>query len=187
MQATLFEPPELETGRLVLAPFADGDESLVPTLYRDDPEVTRFVGWKPLVDPERARRFVEVEARAWADEDACRGLLARERAGGAAVGALIVRRHPAGAEFSYVIDKSRWGEGLATEIVAALLARAREDAGLEEIWAVCDVDNIASARVLEKAGLRYDRLLPGHARHRGFEDRRDCLRFTARLRDETGS
>ena len=159
-----------------------GDEGLVPSLYRDDPEVTRFVAWPPLADAEQARRFIEIEAKAWARGDACRGWLARDRVDGTPVGAVIARRHEGSAEFSYVIDKALWGRGYATELARALRQRARLDAGIAELWAVCDVENRASLLVLERAGFRFDRVLPGHGHHRGFSERRDCKRFVAAFR-----
>ena len=58
------------------------------------------------------------------------------------------------------------------------LKKERDDA-LDELWAICDVDNTASARVLEKAGFTLECVLPSRGRHRGFESRRDCRRYKA--------
>lgn len=178
---SLFEPPTWETEGLRLSPFASGDEADALRLYCDDPEVTRFVGWPPLIDADSARRFLEIESRAWRTGDACRGWLARERSTGAAVAGLIARRHDSDAEFSYVVARDAWGRGIATELARALVERVRADDGISELWAICDVDNLASARVLEKAGFAAEGILSEHGRHHGFDEKRDCQRFVRRF------
>jgi RimJ/RimL family protein N-acetyltransferase len=40
-----------------------------------------------------------------------------------------------------------------TEAVKGLIAWALKQQHIYRIWAVCDVDNVASARVMEKAGM----------------------------------
>ena len=54
--------------------------------------------------------------------------------------------------------------------------------GLERITATCDPQNLASVRVLEKAGLRQEGRLRGHLLVRGA--RRDSLLFARLLTDE---
>jgi RimJ/RimL family protein N-acetyltransferase len=46
-----------------------------------------------------------------------------------------------------------------TEAVKRLIATAFEDAAVYRVWAVCDVDNLASARVMEKSGMQREGLL----------------------------
>lgn len=60
------------------------------------------------------------------------------------------------AEISYKFDVAYWGKGLATEAVAILLQYAFEDLQLHRVEAGCAVDNIGSARVLEKSGMQQE-------------------------------
>ena len=53
-----------------------------------------------------------------------------------------------------VAEKQDRGKGYATEAVKRLLGFAFHDLKLHRVEAGCDVDNLASARVLEKAGLQ---------------------------------
>jgi RimJ/RimL family protein N-acetyltransferase len=54
----------------------------------------------------------------------------------------------------YVLGRAHWNKGYATEALSAVLhwADAEEDVG--RVWAVCAVENHASARVMEKAGMK---------------------------------
>ena len=56
-------------------------------------------------------------------------------------------------EAGYVIRRSDWGKGLATEVVSELVNYAREELDSNEIYAIIDEQNTASLRVAEKCGL----------------------------------
>lgn len=55
----------------------------------------------------------------------------------------------------YTLHRHHWGRGYATEVAGLLLRVGFEQLGLERVAATCDPQNIASARVREKAGLCY--------------------------------
>lgn len=57
-----------------------------------------------------------------------------------------------GRELGYTIRRELWGQGLATEIAAGLVAWHRSHAPSIPLWAHVAIGNGASARVLERAG-----------------------------------
>lgn len=59
-------------------------------------------------------------------------------------------------EIGYMLKRSAWGNGYATEATKRLLKFAFEETPLEEIVATTDSENTASQRVLEKCGLVYE-------------------------------
>jgi len=78
-----------------------------------------------------------------------------ERSTGAVVGfcGLV---HPGGqpdVEVKYALLRAHWGRGLATEAVSALLGFAHAVLGIECAIATVAPDNVASHRVLTKAGM----------------------------------
>jgi RimJ/RimL family protein N-acetyltransferase len=80
----------------------------------------------------------------------------------------------------YVLARNQWGQGLMPEAVRALKAEAL---GLPEIFrveATCDVDNRASARVLEKSGFLLEGRLARFTVHPNLDVKpRDCLLYAA--------
>jgi RimJ/RimL family protein N-acetyltransferase len=56
------------------------------------------------------------------------------------------------AEIGYWLGESLWGRGISTEAVRAVTAYAIEQHGLTRVYAVPFTHNVASCRVLEKAG-----------------------------------
>jgi RimJ/RimL family protein N-acetyltransferase len=66
----------------------------------------------------------------------------------------------------YFIHPSYWGRGLATELVQASLQLAFRRLGLKEVLAFTKRENLASQRVLEKAGFAYVCYVPELERDR---------------------
>ena len=52
-----------------------------------------------------------------------------------------------------------WGKGYAHEAAAAVMDYARNVVGLERVVAITSVDNESSARLLERIGLRFERMI----------------------------
>ena len=58
--------------------------------------------------------------------------------------------------FGYCLARDTWGHGIATEAARAFVASVLENPAICRIQAYCDVENRASARVLEKVGLELE-------------------------------
>jgi len=64
---------------------------------------------------------------------------------------------PGEVELGYRLRRSAWGRGYATEGSRALIQKAFADLSVERVFATTMAVNVASHRVMEKAGLRYIR------------------------------
>ena len=71
------------------------------------------------------------------------------------------------ADFGYILHSDYWGRGYGTEIAKAMVRFGFEELGMHRIWATCRPQNIASSRVLEKTGLKFERYLKEHKKVRG--------------------
>ena len=60
-------------------------------------------------------------------------------------------------EVGYRVAAAWWGRGIATEMASTLVAVARDRLRLQELVAFTLPDNVASRRVMEKAGFTYER------------------------------
>jgi len=64
------------------------------------------------------------------------------------------------------------------EAAQAVVEWALAQPSIYRVWAVCDVDNLASARVLEKIGMQREGLLHRHIIHPNISAApRDCWCF----------
>jgi RimJ/RimL family protein N-acetyltransferase len=80
---------------------------------------------------------------------------------------LIINQENETAEFGYSLDERHWGKGITVEAARAVLSWAFPEFGLAKIWAIADVRNERSWRVMEKLGMtreglsRSDRVIRG--------------------------
>ncbi|MFT3896022.1 MAG: GNAT family N-acetyltransferase [Anaerolineales bacterium] len=60
-------------------------------------------------------------------------------------------------EIAYLLDKSFWHQGLATEAAQGILQYAFEKLNLSRLICLIDEQNIASQKVAEKIGMRFEK------------------------------
>ncbi len=72
------------------------------------------------------------------------------------------------AEVGYLLIEEHQGNGFATEALAALVEYAFLELNFQKLTATCVCENIASRRVLEKAGFRKEGHLSHHMRLGGI-------------------
>lgn len=162
---------EISGSRLSLARFRESDFDAVHS-FASDPAVCEFTTWGPNSE-EETRVFIDEATRPMSGGYVLAVMLGDEVIGSAAV--WTTSRGDRTGELGYTIRRDCWGRGFGTEVATLLLHLGFERLGLERMAATCASDNVASVRVLQKAGLRREGLLRGHALVRGR--RRDSLIF----------
>jgi len=167
-------PDEFRTARLIIRPIASEDGGAIFDEYAQDTVVTRFLMWRPHGSREETDTYIAgclatpvTIARTYV-------LTGKEE--GAIRGAFDLRwMAPHRLEFGYVLARRWWGLGLMTEALTEIVRWALSQDGVYRIGAVCDVENIGSARVMEKAGLSREGLLRRWLMHPNIGDEpRDC-------------
>ena len=152
---------ELRTKRLILRGVVVEDAAL---LYRGlgcDPAMSTYTGWNPYSTLEAAQQkgendLVEVEQGklySW--------IITAEGTPVGTIGAYDYDPDSRSIELGYSIFRTKWGKGYASEAATAVVSYLLGDAGLHRITAWCHAGNAASARVLEKAGMKLVRRVPG--------------------------
>jgi RimJ/RimL family protein N-acetyltransferase len=70
-----------------------------------------------------------------------------------AIGAIACRVDKHAADVGFFVNRRYWRKGYATEAAQAVVDWAMSVPTIWRVWATCDVENVASARVLQKVGL----------------------------------
>jgi RimJ/RimL family protein N-acetyltransferase len=152
----------LETPRLILRPFRDSD--LEPFLaYRNDSEVARYQSWDVPYPCESGIQFIELMKYAnpnnrgeWF-QAAVELKSTQEMIGDVAFCTTVTDERQ--ALIGYSVARPHWRHGYAFEAIGCLLGYLFDERGLHRVIAECDVDNVASWKLLEKFGFRREAYL----------------------------
>jgi RimJ/RimL family protein N-acetyltransferase len=155
----------LETERLILRPWSDGDAEAAFAIL-GDPEVTRYLGedGKPFADLAATQAWLErIQAR-YATWGSYGSWAAVEKSSGAVIGGggLLELEGGPDVEVFYHFRRASWGMGYATELTSALIAYAFERLDLPRVVGVAYPANTASHRVMRKAGMTHEGLRPAY-------------------------
>lgn len=147
----------LETERLLLRRFTEAD---VDSLFAldSDPDVMRFLNGGTPTPRAFIRDDFLPRLLGYYERLAGFGFWAAiEKSGGDFLGWFSFRpmegSRPGDIELGYRLRKSAWGKGFATEGSRALIRKGFAERGVQRVFATTYEDNLASRRVMEKAGL----------------------------------
>jgi len=150
------------------------DAEAIFSSYAQDSEVTRYLIWRPHKDIHETECFLANCAVAWERNVQFPFVITRKDCG-VVVGMIEIRVDEFKADVGYVISRENWGQGIATEALRSLVDWALSDDSIYRVWALCDVENPASARVLEKVGMQREGMLRRQMIHPNVSDApRDC-------------
>lgn len=173
--------PDLETERLLLRRMTPEDVADV-FAYASDPEVARRTTWEAHRTIDDSHAYLQRVMGWYADGfGGPWGLVLKES--GTLIGTcgLAVVPEHFRAEAGYALGRRWWGQGLMTEAMRAAIHYGFTGLGLNRIEARCRTDNIASARVMEKNGMRYEGTLREHVYYKG---RFETVKIYAILRED---
>ncbi|GGO63315.1 GNAT family N-acetyltransferase [Nonomuraea cavernae] len=147
----------ITTDRLLLRPFTTADLHDLHA-YESRPDVARYLYWEPRdLDTVRTHLDKKITRTALHHEGDALDLAITLRDTGRLIGNCILiwtSAHHRQGEIGYVLHPDHHGHGYATEVGAPLLRLGFQDLRLHRIVGRLDGRNTASARVLEKLGMR---------------------------------
>ena len=149
------------------------DAPAIYARYASEPEVTRYLPWRPHRDVEETRAFLSGLLNALANGGA-HGWIIETKEDCRLVGLVSMGIQSARegdflsteeescydkVGFGYHLARSEWGRGYAAEAARAVVDWALDQPRIFRIWTLCDIENEASLRVLEKLGLQREGVL----------------------------
>lgn len=161
----------LETPRLILRAFEARDAEPMFRNWASDPEVTKFLTWKPYESAETASERMAFLSSRYAEKDMNWAIELKEI--GEAIGSISVvelNERTCAATIGYCIGRAYWGQGIMAEALSEVMRFLFEEVGVNCVNACHDTNNPNSGRVMEKCGMRFD----GLRRAAGFNNLGVC-------------
>jgi [ribosomal protein S5]-alanine N-acetyltransferase len=147
---------QLETERLLIRDFTEADFAAVYA-YGSDPEVVRYMVFPPSTPESTREHIARCMGLASEQPRRCYDMGVVLKSTGQLIGGItlgVLEGSEDEAAFSYLLNRTVWGQGYATEALKAMVRFGFEQLALRRIADSCAVENSASARVMEKCGFR---------------------------------
>ena len=144
--------PQLETHRLILRKFTEGDIGALYEILRDR-EVNTFLPWFPTERMEDAAVFFRERFAASYQKPQAYSYAVCLRRDNIPIGYVTLQMDDS-YELGYGLRKEFWHQGITTEAVRAVAEQAGRD-GIPYLTATHDVNNPRSGAVMQAVGMQY--------------------------------
>jgi ribosomal-protein-alanine N-acetyltransferase len=151
----------LETERLILRKFEKTDAEAMFRNWASDPEVTKFLMWKPHASIEVSQTVIDEWVTAYAKDDYYQWAIV-PRDLGEPIGSIAVVKvddETKMVHIGYCIGTRWWSKGYTSEALTRLVKFFFEEVGVNRVESRHDPRNPNSGAVMMKAGLKFERTL----------------------------
>ena len=156
MNAASIPPDSFQTDRVMGRKPVPSDAQAMFDVYATDPEVTRFLVFKPYEKLEDLQTWLSYIIKEWDSKPGIAYLLFKHDQPNRLIGSFSIGVDRFKAEVGYLVARPYWGQGLMTEVLQYWVDWALSQPDIYRISALCDIDNPASGRVMEKAGMTFE-------------------------------
>ena len=149
----------IETDRLILRPFTMEDAEPMFRNWASDDEVTKHLTWPTHTSVEVTKMVLSDWTSHYPEPDFYNWAIILKDNGDEPIGNIAVVRINSAtdcAAMGYCMSRAHWRKGIMPEALKAVVDFLFGQVGFNRIEAEHDVNNPASGRVMEKAGLRYE-------------------------------
>ena len=155
----------LDTPRLTLRRVTLEDAAFVLEVL-NDPGYIRFIADRGVRTVEDAASYIAEKCLPSFEQHGFGFCVVELKRDGTPIGmcGLMKRETLEDVDIGYSLLERFWGNGYAVEAAAAVMDYARRVLGLPRVVGITAIDNVSSAKVLEKIGLRYEKMIhvPGY-------------------------
>ncbi len=144
-----------ETERLILRKPDLNDAKDIFKNYAQDSDVVKYLTWTPHEKISTIQEFLKMAIASW-DTGKAFPFVIHLKEAEEIIGMLDFRVDGFKADFGYALAKKYWNKGLMTEALIPVFNWIYNIPEIQRIWAVHDIDNPASGRVMKKLGMELE-------------------------------
>ncbi len=166
----------LESERLVLRKFQEGDGPSIFKNWASDDQVTVHLTWPTHQSVETSQKVLGFWLEGYQKLDNYQWGIVVKASGEliGSIGVVHMDETNEACEIGYCIGRKYWGQGITSEALKAVIQFLFDQVEPERIYAFYHADNPGSGRVMEKAGMEYEGRLR-HYRKKTSGEFVDCL------------
>lgn len=149
--------PQMETKQLILRQFNHNDVNDVFE-YASEPDIAKFVVWYAHTSKFESLEFINNTVEAYLKNKPAPWAIVSKK-NGKVIGSIGFNKFDTEnekADIGFAISKKYWGKGITSHALKLIIDYGFSKLELNRIEAHCIIGNKASARVLEKAGMKYE-------------------------------
>lgn len=145
----------LETARLLLRRFTVDDADDMYHGWASDPEVTKYLTWPCHTSVEATADLLNKWVQDYEDGSVFQWAIELKETGAVIgnIAAVKLDETIDSIEIGYCMSRRYWGRGIMPEALRAVMNYLFDEAGINRIVAIHDVNNPKSGRVMQKAGM----------------------------------
>jgi ribosomal-protein-alanine N-acetyltransferase len=149
---------QLETDRLLLRRLKKSDAKDMLKNWAGDNEVTKYLSWKTHENINITKGILQKWIESYNNTEFYQwGIVIKKNKkliGSIGVVEESIKMHK--CEVGYCIGKEHWNQGIMTEALRKVLDFLLSDIGFIRVHSVHHIDNPASGKVMQKAGMKYE-------------------------------
>lgn len=179
MTVTINPSEEFYTSRLKLRRPQISDAEQLHNSYISKPHIPKYMSWVAHKSIDETIGFLEHCIKGFDDKSNFEFVIELQDNPGVGIGMIGMHPLPNSVGFGYVIAEEFWNQGITSEALSCLVDWALCQPLVFRAQAHCDVENQASARVMEKAGMSYEGRLKRYFVHPNIsKEPRDTLIYS---------
>ena len=142
----------IHTDNFMLRRVTREDAGSVYPNWATDPEVTKYLIWKPHKSIDETYEWITMCDHGWNSKESFSWVICLHNSN-EPIGSFAARIKGHMVDVGYGLSKRYWGQGIMTSILKNFINYAFSFPSVYRIWATCNIENTASMRVTEKAGM----------------------------------
>lgn len=149
----------LNSQRLLLRPYVLEDAPTMFENWASRADNVTYVTWPPHESVAFTKQLLKEWIASYENPGFFHWVIALKEQPEVVIGDIsVIHTNPStqSCELGYILSQDYWGQGLMTEALQAVIAFLFQEVHINRITADHAVDNPASGRVMEKAGMKYE-------------------------------
>jgi len=173
---------KFDTDVLLIRKIVITDANSIYDKWAQEIDVARYTTWKTHKSKHETQSYVEQCIKNW-DRNSYTWII-ESKESSEIIGSFAARESGHKVDIGYLLALKWWGQGIMTSVVTSFIDECFKINSIERIGAVCDVENPASKRVMEKSGMSYEGILLSWMVHPNMgSTARDCYSLSTNRAD----